>query len=44
MPIIAGSEINDDPFNPISKYARDLVSEKGDGTPIEWVHRNQTIR
>ena len=41
MPIIAGSEINDDPFNPISKHARDLISEKGDGTPIEWVHRNQ---
>ena len=41
MPIIAGSEINDDPFNPISKHARDLISEKGDGTPIEWIHRNQ---
>ena len=41
MPIIAGSEINDDPFNPVSKHARDLISEKGDGTPIEWIHRNQ---
>ena len=41
MPIIAGSEINDDPFNPISKHARDLISEKGDGAPIEWIHRNQ---
>ncbi len=41
MPIIAGSEINDDPYHPISKYARDLVEEKGDGTPVEWVHRSQ---
>lgn len=40
MPIIKGSEINDSPFNPISKFARDLVEEKGDETPIEWVHRS----
>ena len=41
MPIIAGSEINDDPFNPVSKYAIDLVDEKKDATPIEWVHRSE---
>src|SRR5687767_10899620 len=41
MPVIAGSEINDDPYNPVSKHARDLVHEKGDDTPIEWVHRSQ---
>lgn len=41
MPAVAGSEINDDPFHPISKYARDLIAEKGDDTPIEWVHRSQ---
>ncbi|HHM20978.1 MAG TPA: magnesium chelatase, partial [Bacteroidetes bacterium] len=40
MPIVAGSEINDDPLKPISRYARDLIAEKGDQTPIEWVHRN----
>lgn len=40
MPIIAGSELNDDPFNPISRYAVDLIAEKGDATPIEWVHRD----
>lgn len=40
MPIIAGSEINDDPFNPISKYAIDLVAEHGDDTRIDWVHRD----
>ena len=41
MPIIAGSEINDDPYNPVSKYAIDLVNEKKDATPIEWVHRSE---
>ncbi|MBV9666398.1 MAG: magnesium chelatase, partial [Actinobacteria bacterium] len=40
MPIIAGSEINDDPYAPVSKHARDLVREHGDDTPIEWVHRD----
>lgn len=39
MPIVAGSEINDDPFAPISRYAVDLVNEMGDETPIAWVHR-----
>ena len=40
MPIVAGSEINDDPYNPVSRHARDLVAEKGDDTPIDWVHRS----
>ena len=40
MPIVAGSEINDDPFHSVSRYARDLVRERGDETPIEWVHRD----
>lgn len=40
IPIVAGSEINDDPFQPISLYAKDLINEKGDQTPIEWLHRN----
>ena len=40
MPIVKGSEINDSPFQPISKYARDLVAEMGDETPISWVHRS----
>ena len=38
LPIVKGSEINDSPFHPISKYARDLVAEHGDKTPIDWVH------
>src|SRR5687768_10364572 len=41
MPIIAGSEINDDPYEPISHHARVLVAERGDETPIEWVHRER---
>jgi magnesium chelatase subunit I len=41
IPAIAGSEINDDPLKPISKYSRDLILEKGDSTPIEWIHRSQ---
>jgi magnesium chelatase subunit I len=40
MPIVKGSEINDSPFQPISKFARDLVAEHGDETPIAWVHRS----
>jgi magnesium chelatase subunit I len=39
MPILSGSEINDDPFNPISKYGRQLLQEMGDSAPIEWIHR-----
>ncbi|MGH9117808.1 MAG: magnesium chelatase, partial [Acidimicrobiales bacterium] len=41
IPIVAGSEINDDPENPVSRYARDLVAEHGDATPVEWVSRDQ---
>ena len=39
MPIISGSEINDDPYHPVSKYAKDLVAEHGEDTRIDWVHR-----
>jgi magnesium chelatase subunit I len=41
IPVIAGSDINDDPLQPISKYARDIIHEKGEDTPIEWMHRSQ---
>jgi magnesium chelatase subunit I len=40
MPIVAGSELNDDPLNPLSIYSINLIAEKGDKTPIEWVHRD----
>jgi len=41
MPIIAGSEINDDPYNPVSRLARDLVAEHGAEAPVAWVHRDE---
>jgi magnesium chelatase subunit I len=43
MPIIAGSEIHDDPFAPVSRYARELVAEHGDATQISWVHRSDRL-
>ena len=41
IPFISGSEINDDPFHPVSRYAKDLIDLKGDNVPIEWLHRSQ---
>ena len=41
IPIIKGSEINDDPLQPISRYAIDMIAERGDDTPIDWLHRSQ---
>jgi magnesium chelatase subunit I len=41
MPIVAGSEINDSPFRPISKFARERLAQAGDDTPIAWVSRDQ---
>ena len=40
IPVLAGSEINDDPFAPLSAYGRQLINEKGDDTPIAWVDRD----
>lgn len=41
IPIVKGSEINDDPLSPISRYAIDLIAENGDKTPIDWIHRSE---
>src|ERR1700742_2958833 len=41
VPFVAGSEINDDPYRPISKFARTLLATKGDDTPIAWLHRSE---
>jgi magnesium chelatase subunit I len=41
VPFVAGSEINDDPFQPISKFAVDEIAKNGDATKIEWLHRSQ---
>jgi len=40
VPEVEGSEIHDDPMDPVSKYARQLVAEKGDDTPVAWLHRS----
>lgn len=40
VPVIDGSELNDDPLNPLSRFGHDLVKELGDNTPIRWLHRN----
>jgi magnesium chelatase subunit I len=41
VPMIAHSEINDDPFHPVSRFAKDLLAEAGDETPVSWVHRSE---
>src|SRR3977135_3053195 len=41
IPVIEGSEINDDPMTPISLYARKVLQEKGDAAPIDWIHRSE---
>ncbi len=41
IPIVEGSEINDDPLKPISRYAKTLIDDKGDDTPIVWLHRSE---
>lgn len=40
LPVVAGSEIADDPFAPVSRYAKDLIAEHGDATRIDWIHRS----
>lgn len=41
IPVIEGSELNDDPLHPISRFGRDKVAELGDSTPITWLHRDE---
>lgn len=41
IPIVKGSELNDDPLNPISSFAKETIAELGDSTPIEWLHRSE---
>ena len=40
VPFVEGSELNDDPLAPISRYSKDLIAELGDSTPIDWLHRD----
>ena len=41
IPVIEGSELNDDPLDPISRFGRDKVKEAGDSLPIAWLHREE---
>lgn len=41
IPVVEGSELNDDPINPLSKYSIDLIEKYGDNTPVNWLHRNE---
>lgn len=41
IPVVKGSEINDDPYNPVSKQSREMLEEQGDEMPIDWLHRSQ---
>jgi magnesium chelatase subunit I len=41
IPTIEGSELNDDPFNPLSRIARDIITKQGDDTKIKWIHRTE---
>lgn len=41
IPVVAGSEINDDPLHPISGYATERINREGDETPITWLHRSE---
>lgn len=40
IPVVEGSELNDDPFHPVSKFARDIINKLGDETPVTWLHRS----
>ena len=41
IPIIDGSEINDDPLQPISRWAKEIIKDMGEETPITWMHRSE---
>lgn len=41
IPVVKGSELNDDPLNPISVYAKEILTKDGDGTRIDWMHRSE---
>lgn len=41
VPVVVGSEMNDDPMQPLSRYAQDVIEKEGDNTPIYWLHRSE---
>lgn len=40
VPVVFGAELNDDPLLPLTSFAKDLIEEKGDNTPVTWWHRS----
>jgi magnesium chelatase subunit I len=44
IPAIEGSDLNEDPLRPITKYGRRMLSERGDDTPIAWIPREERYR
>lgn len=41
IPIIEGSELNDNPFNPLSRFGKDIIASQGDNAPVLWIHRSE---
>lgn len=41
IPYVKASELHDDPLAPLSRYAKDLIEEHGDNTPVAWLHRDE---
>ena len=41
IPIVKGSELNDDPLDPISGFAKEIIKKMGGKTPVEWIHRDE---
>jgi magnesium chelatase subunit I len=41
IPVVEGSELNDDPLNPLSVYANEIIKRDGDNTRINWIHRSE---
>ncbi len=41
IPIVEGSELNDDPLKPLSKFSLDLIEKMGDSTPVSWLHKSE---
>lgn len=41
IPVVAGSELNEDPMSPLTRTTMDLIAEAGDDTPVTWLHRDE---
>ena len=41
IPVVAGTDLNDDPLQPLSRHAKDIIAEQGDATPLGWLHRDE---